>query len=138
MNPPSGKASAGYTRRAFTDADDVLGDYPGEMRFLTGPLQSDQVAVTYRRMPAGTGGKGGYGHRHRTQEEVYMVTSGLLVFKLGDDIVEVPAGHAIRVAPEVARSVWNDGPLDAEVLIVSTTIEDLRADIETVPDFWPE
>ena len=68
----------------------MLGDYPGEMRFLTGPLQSEQVAVTYRRMPAGTGGKGSYGHRHRTQEEVYMVTSGLLVFKLGDDIVEVP------------------------------------------------
>ncbi len=138
MNPPTGKASAGYTKRAFTDADDVLGDYPGEMRFLTGPLQAEQVAVTYRRMPAGTGGKGGYGHRHRTQEEVYMVTSGLLVFKLGDDIVEVPAGHAVRVAPGVARSVWNDGPLDAELLIVSTTIEDLRADIETVPDFWPE
>jgi mannose-6-phosphate isomerase-like protein (cupin superfamily) len=138
MNPPTGKTSAGYTKRAFTDADDVLGDYPGEMRFLTGPLQSEQVAVTYRRMPAGTGGKGGYGHRHRTQEEVYMVTSGLLVFKLDDDIVEVPAGHAVRVAPEVARSVWNDGPLDAELLIVSTTIEDLRADIATVPDFWPE
>jgi mannose-6-phosphate isomerase-like protein (cupin superfamily) len=108
------------------------------MRFLTGPLNTEQVAVTYRRMPAGTGGKGSYGHRHHTQEEVYLVTSGRLQFKLGDQLVDADAGSAIRVAPEVARSVWNDGPQDAELLIVSTKIDDLRADIDPVPDFWPD
>jgi mannose-6-phosphate isomerase-like protein (cupin superfamily) len=130
--------SSGFTHRAFTDADDVLGDYPGEMRFLTGPLETEQVAVTYRRMPAGTGGKGSYGHRHHTQEEVYVVTAGRLQFKLGDELIDVDAGNAVRVAPDVARSVWNDGPDDAELLIVSTRIDDLRADIDSVPDFWPE
>jgi mannose-6-phosphate isomerase-like protein (cupin superfamily) len=132
------QSQSGYTKVAFTDAADVLGDYPGEMRFLTGPLGSEQVAVTYRRMPAATGGKGSYGHRHLTQEEVYVVTSGLLQFKLGDELIEIPAGHAIRVAADMPRSVWNDGPLDAELLIVSTRVEDLRADVEAVPDFWPE
>jgi mannose-6-phosphate isomerase-like protein (cupin superfamily) len=127
-----------FTHSAFTEAPDVLGDYPGEMRFLTGPLNTEQVAVTYRRMPAGTGGKGSYGHRHHTQEEVYLVTSGRLQFKLGDQLVDADAGSAIRVAPEVARSVWNDGPQDAELLIVSTKIDDLRADIDPVPDFWPD
>jgi mannose-6-phosphate isomerase-like protein (cupin superfamily) len=131
--------SNGFTQIAFTDAADVMGDrYPGEMRFLTGALETDQVAVTYRRMPAGTGGKGSYGHRHHTQEEVYLVTAGRLQFKLGDELRDVDAGSAVRVAPDVVRSVWNDGPDDGELLIVSTWIEDLRSDVDTVPDFWQE
>jgi mannose-6-phosphate isomerase-like protein (cupin superfamily) len=130
--------SSGFTLRAFSEAPDVLGDYPGEMRFLTGPLETEQVAVTYRRMPAGTGGKGSYGHRHHTQEEVYVVTAGSLQFKLGDELIDVDAGTAVRVAPHVPRSVWNDGPDDAELLIVSTKIDDLRADVDAVPGFWPD
>ena len=48
----------------------------GEMRFLTHPLGAEQVALTHRVMPPKSGGKGGYGHRHKTQEEVYFVISG--------------------------------------------------------------
>lgn len=128
----------GYEITRFSDVPDLLGDYPGEMRFLTGALGCEQVAVTYRRMPRHTGGKGSYGHRHRTQEEVYVVISGRLQFKLGDEVLEVGRGAALRVAPDVARSVWNDEADDAELLIVSTRIDDLRGDVERVPDFWPE
>jgi mannose-6-phosphate isomerase-like protein (cupin superfamily) len=88
-------------------------------------------------MPAGTGGRGSYGHRHRTQEELYLVLSGTLQFKLGDDVVDVPARAAVRVAPAVVRSVWNDGPDDVELVIVSTKIGDPRADVELVEGFWP-
>ena len=63
--------------------------------------------------------------------------SGTLQFKLGDDVVDVPAQTAVRVAPEVVRSVWNEGPEDAELVIVSTKIDDPRADVELVEDFWP-
>jgi mannose-6-phosphate isomerase-like protein (cupin superfamily) len=129
---------SGYTICSLEDVPDVLGDYPGEMRFFTGPLGAEQVAFTFRRMPQHTGGKGSSGHRHKTQEEIYFVVSGKLQFKLEDEVIEVGPGTAVRVAPEVVRSVWNDEPEDAELVIVSTTIEDVRADAETVPDFWPE
>jgi mannose-6-phosphate isomerase-like protein (cupin superfamily) len=120
------------------EAADILGDYPGEMRFMTEQLAAEQVAFTFRRMPQHTGGKGSYGHRHRTQEEIYYVISGRLQFKLDDDVVDVDAGCAVRVAPEVARSVWNDEPADAELLIVSIKIDDPRGDADYFPDFWPE
>jgi len=127
-----------YTIRTAQEVPDAFGgEYPGEMRFFAGPLDAEQVALTYRRMPAQTGGKGGYGHRHRTQEEIYLVTAGRLQFKLEDDVVDVGAGTAVRVAPGVARSVWNEGPEDAELVIVSTRIEDPRADAEIVERFWP-
>lgn len=128
---------SGYTLRRLEDAPDVLGDYPGEMRLLTYVIDAEQAAITYRRMPQHTGGKGAYGHRHKTQEEIYFVISGRLQFKLGDDILDVEKGGVLRVAPEVVRSVWNDEPADAELIIVSTRIEDPENDPETVPDFWP-
>ena len=128
----------GYTIKTLDDVPDVLGDYPGEMRMLTTGLGAEQVALTYRRMPQHTGGKGSYGHRHATQEEIYFVVSGKLQFKLGDEVVECGRGTAIRVAPEVVRSVWNDEPEDAELVIVSKRVDDPQAETDYAPDFWPE
>ena len=49
---------ADYTIKRLEDVRDALGDYPGEMRMMTGDLDAEQVAFTYRRMPQHTGGKG--------------------------------------------------------------------------------
>jgi len=125
----------GYTVTRLEEVEDVLGDYPGEMRMLAGALGAEQVAMTYRRMPQHTGGKGSYGHRHAEQEELYLVVSGKLQFKLDDEVIEVGPLAAVRVAPEVYRSIWNDEPEDAELVIVSTRAEDSKPEFK--PDFWP-
>jgi mannose-6-phosphate isomerase-like protein (cupin superfamily) len=119
-----------------SEAPDVSGDYPGEMRFLTQSLDNEQVAFTYRRMTPQTGGKGSYGHRHRTQEEIYFVLSGTLEFKLGDEVLELGPLTAVRVAPEVVRSVWNEGPDDAELIICSAKAADIESEVDLVDDFW--
>jgi mannose-6-phosphate isomerase-like protein (cupin superfamily) len=131
---------AGYTIKRIDEVPDVSGDLPGEIRFLRGPLETEQVSLSHRRIALGSGGTppGRHGHRHKTQEEIYLVTAGMLKLKLDDDVVEVGSGTAVRIGPEVARSVWNDGPGDAELLILSTKIDDLRGDVETLEDFWPE
>jgi mannose-6-phosphate isomerase-like protein (cupin superfamily) len=127
-----------YSLCRLDEAPDIFGgQYPGEMKMLAGPLDTQQVAFTYRKMPQHSGGKGSYGHRHKTQEEVYFVLSGELQFKLGDEVIDVPAGTAVRVAPGTVRSVWNERQDDAELLIVSTRSGDPRADVELVEDFWP-
>jgi mannose-6-phosphate isomerase-like protein (cupin superfamily) len=125
-----------YTVARAEDAPDVLGDYPGEMRMMTPVVDAEQVAITYRRMPQHTGGKGSYGHYHRTQEEIYFVTAGKLQFKVGDDVVEVERGGVVRVAPSTPRSIWNEEPEDAELVIVSTRL-DGGGDAVIVEDFWP-
>jgi mannose-6-phosphate isomerase-like protein (cupin superfamily) len=130
---------AGYTIRTLEEIPDVLGDYPGEMRMsAASDLGLEQVGFTWRRMPPLTGGKGSYGHRHRTQEEVYFVASGTLQFKLEEEVFDVNEGTVVRVSPEVARSVWNAGPDDAVLIIVSRRSDDPREDVETVEEFWPE
>jgi len=130
---------AGYTVRTLDEVPDAFGgEYPGSMRFMTQDLGNEQVAFTHRVMPPKSGGKGSYGHRHKTQEEIYYVVSGRLQFKLGDEIVDVERGTAVRVAPETVRSVWNDGPGDAELIICSVRLDDPGADGELVEDFWPD
>ena len=128
---------ADYQVVSLEDVEDWLGDYPGEMRGITYAIGAEQVALTYRRMPQHTGSKGYYGHRHRTQEELYFVISGKLQFKLGDEIVEVGPHQAIRIPPETVRGVYNDEPEDAELIIVSPRVGDPSGDVEQVDGFWP-
>jgi mannose-6-phosphate isomerase-like protein (cupin superfamily) len=88
-------------------------------------------------MPQYTGSKGSYGHRHKTQEEIYFLVAGKLQFKLGDEIIEVEKHQAIRVPPQTWRGVWNDESDDAELIIVSKRVDDPSADAETLENFWP-
>jgi mannose-6-phosphate isomerase-like protein (cupin superfamily) len=128
-----------YTIRTLEEVPDAFGGkYPGAMRFFTTELGAEQLAFTHRLMPPKSGGKGSYGHRHKTQEEVYYVMRGTLEFKLGDDVVEVHGDTAIRVAPGTLRSIWNDGPDDAELIICSVRLDDVRGDVELVDGFWPD
>jgi mannose-6-phosphate isomerase-like protein (cupin superfamily) len=131
---------ADYSITTRDEAPDWMADYPdfGEMRSYTGPLGCDGVAFTWRLMPPGTGGKGSYGHRHKNQEEVYFVVRGNVLFKLGDEVVDVGPDTAVRVGTEVFRSVHNDGPEEAELIICSPKATRDDAAVEkTDTDFWP-
>jgi mannose-6-phosphate isomerase-like protein (cupin superfamily) len=125
-----------YTVVNREQTDDFMAQYPGygEMRSYTHALGDEQVGFSWRSMPEKTGGKGSYGHHHHKQEEIYFVVSGMLQFKLDDDVIDVRPGTAIRVGAEVVRSVWNDGPGDAELVIMSPVGADPAVKVE---DFWP-
>jgi mannose-6-phosphate isomerase-like protein (cupin superfamily) len=129
---------AAYTIVERTEAPDMMEQYPGfgEMRFYTSPLGCEQLAFTWRSMPPDTGGRGSYGHRHRDQEEVYFVVKGTLTFKIGDDVVEVGPGSAVRVAADAYRSAHNDTDSDVELVICSPVSDDPESSTETTPDFW--
>ena len=74
-----------YAVASRDEATNWMAEYPdfGEMLSYTDVLGCDAVALTWRRMPAETGGKGSYGHRHKDQEEIYFVIRGKVQFKLG-------------------------------------------------------
>jgi mannose-6-phosphate isomerase-like protein (cupin superfamily) len=129
-----------YTVAGRGEALDIMAEYPGygEMLSYTGALGAEQVALTWRRMPAGTGGKGSYGHRHNNQEELYLVLSGEVQAKIGDDVITLGPGMAVRVPPTAYRSIHNDGPGDAELVICSVRVDDPQGETEVTPDFWPE
>jgi len=130
---------ADYRVAKVEEVPDIFGgQYPGAMRSLTETLEAQSVAFTHRLMPPKSGGKGSYGHSHKTQEEIYYVQSGRVQMKLGDEVLELGPETVVRVGPSVVRSVWNDGPEDAVLLIVSPRVDDPIADAELHEDFWAE
>ena len=129
-----------YSIAAREDAQDYMAEYPGfgELRSFGDAVDAEQVAFSWRLMPPGTGGRGSYGHKHATQEEIVFVVSGTVTFKIGEDVFEAGPKTAVRIAPHAVRSIHNDGADEAEVILCSIRIDDVREDVELEEDFWPE
>jgi mannose-6-phosphate isomerase-like protein (cupin superfamily) len=125
---------ADYTIRKLDQVPDVMGDYPGEMHMFADHLGTEQVALSYRRMPPDTGGRGSYGHHHQKQDEVYFVIRGTLTFKCGDDEFDVDGGTAVGIPAATVRSVHNDTDEDVELVIASIKAED---EVQFTENFWP-
>ena len=128
-----------YTVVKADEAFDLMKDYEGfgQLLMYTPTLESHQTALSWRRMPPDTGGRGSYGHRHTAQEELYLVLKGTLTFKLDDDVFEAGPGTAVRIAPEVVRSVHNDTGEDVQLIMCSPRLDDQEGEVAKVDDFWP-
>jgi mannose-6-phosphate isomerase-like protein (cupin superfamily) len=126
-----------YSAATREQALDFMADYPGygEQRWYTEALGAEQVSFSWRRMPAGTGGRGSYGHRHPGHEEVYFVISGTVTFKVGDDVFEAGPQTAVRLTGEDFYSVHNDTDGEAELLIFSSRLAEPPT--EKRDNFWP-
>jgi mannose-6-phosphate isomerase-like protein (cupin superfamily) len=120
-------------------ADDVRDHYagttvPGEFRSLTRALGAEQLAVTLIRVPPHSDFEQGTGHYHEEQEEIYVVTRGTLTMRFGDEIEQVGAGSAARVAPGTPRSHRNEGDEPVEMWAVSRRLA--RQDAVKIDEFW--
>jgi len=61
-------------------------------------------------------------HRHRRQEELYLVLAGTLTIVIEGDPHELRAGELARVAPNVRRQLVNDG--DERCVVVAVGAAD--------------
>jgi uncharacterized cupin superfamily protein len=129
-------AGGSYSIAGREDAIDFMAEYPsyGEQRWYSDALGTEQVSFSWRRMEPGTGGRGSYGHRHPGQEEVYFVISGMVTFKVGDDVFEAGPQTAVRIGGEAFRSVHNDTGAEAQLLIFSTRLHEPA--VGTQEGFW--
>jgi mannose-6-phosphate isomerase-like protein (cupin superfamily) len=109
-------------------------DVPGEFRRLTDALACDQLSVTLIRVPAHSDFEQGTGHFHQDVEELYLVTRGMLTMRFGDDVRQVRAPAAVRVANRTPRSHRNEGDEDVEMWAVSRKIE--HGDATKIDEFW--
>ena len=104
---------------------------PGlEARFGRTPLGLEKCGVTYFK--ASSGFKVPWGHRHREQEEVYLVLSGSATVRFEDGSAELGEWDVIRIPADVARS-FQAGPEGAELLAFGAGAQ---GDVEMIQDFW--
>jgi mannose-6-phosphate isomerase-like protein (cupin superfamily) len=105
-----------------------------EARFGRKHLDSQHLGVSYFRYAPGF--KAPYGHRHREQEEAYVVVGGSGRMRLDDEIIELSRWDVIRVAPAVVRA-FEGGPDGLELIAVGADRPE-GGDGEMVQDFWTD
>ncbi|HEY3727276.1 MAG TPA: cupin domain-containing protein [Solirubrobacteraceae bacterium] len=136
MTTNKAQSSNGY---AIVDPDRVANPYdgtdvPGEFRRLTDALGCEQLSATLIRVPPKSDFEQGTGHYHDEVEELYLVTRGTLTMRFGDDVHQVSAPAAVRVAPGTPRSHRNEGAEPVEMWAISRQIE--RGDAIKIDAFW--
>jgi uncharacterized cupin superfamily protein len=131
-----------YTILRAADAPDYTGDAPGAFFGYGRALGAEQLAVNIRVLAphaahVAPGGDPTRGHSHRTIEEIYLVLDGEVAVKLGDDVANLRARDAVRIAPATPRAVRNDSDAEATFLLVSVHVEDHAAESRGHEGFWP-
>lgn len=125
-----------YSKINFADVEDMAAGrgFDIEARFARSPMQSEHLGVS--RFRYGPGVRPPYGHHHREQEEVYVVTSGSGRARLDDEILDLEEWDVLRVAPQVVRA-FEAGPEGLEVIAIGNDRPE-GGDGEMVQDFWTE
>lgn len=59
-------------------------------------------------------------HRHRVTEEIYHITAGQGLMRLGDKTFEVRRGDTVVIAPGTAHSICNHGRRPLRILCACT------------------
>jgi mannose-6-phosphate isomerase-like protein (cupin superfamily) len=86
-----------------------------EARFMRVDLNCEQCGVTYLRLAPGF--RIPFGHKHKVQEEVYVLVSGSARIKVDDEIHELEPWSAVRMSKDVTRGL-EAGPDGAELILV--------------------
>jgi mannose-6-phosphate isomerase-like protein (cupin superfamily) len=105
-----------------------------QARFAAGDLGMEKSALSLQRLLPGATQP--FGHHHRGQEELYVIVDGSGQVKLDDDVFDVGAMDAIRVAPEVVRA-FSAGPEGLEFLAYGApAVVEPMQDVETEEGFF--
>jgi len=86
-----------------------------EMRMGRVALGLENSGVSYQRLAPKF--RLPFGHKHKNQEEVYVLVSGSARVKLEDEVVDLKPFDAVRVAKDTMRG-FEAGPEGAELIAI--------------------
>ena len=124
-----------YAKVNLLELEDSVGDRAPEVegRFGRTALGSRDIGVSHFRYAPGF--RSPVAHRHREQEEVYVVVSGSGRVLLDGEPLPLQQWDTVRVAPEVVRA-FESGSDGLEVIAIGGPKPE-GGDGETAPAEWP-
>jgi mannose-6-phosphate isomerase-like protein (cupin superfamily) len=132
---------AGHTilnLKEIEDAATRLGFAPSlEARFATGALELEKAGLSYQKLAPGF--RMPFGHRHKQQEEVYVIVPGSGRVKFDQEIAEVRQWDVLRVPAETMRA-FEAGPDGVELLAFGAPYAGPSPgeDAEVQPGWWSD
>jgi quercetin dioxygenase-like cupin family protein len=130
---------AAYTVQRLTEVENQgprfgLDEKDWEIRMARVPLNCESCGISYERFAPGW--RTPFGHKHKRQEEIYILVNGSARMKLDDDVIELEPWTAVRVAPETMRAI-EGGPDGAELVVVGAPNTG-PGDGDTTPGWWSD
>jgi quercetin dioxygenase-like cupin family protein len=105
-----------------------------EARFARRHIDSDHLGVSYFHFPPES--RSQIGHRHREQEEAYVIVGGSGRMRLDGETIDLRQWDVIRVSPNVVRA-FEGGPEGLSFIAVGNDRPE-GGDGERVEDFWTD
>jgi quercetin dioxygenase-like cupin family protein len=122
-----------WKKRNFDELRDVSPpDVRIQWRFARDALASPELGIS--RFTYEPGARMPWGHRHREQEEAYVVVGGSGRAKLDDNVIELSEWDVLRVGPGVIRS-FEAGAEGLDVICIGGR-KPTGGDTERFEDFW--
>jgi len=130
---------AGFTKvNLKDDVDDQAPNFglsPNiEARMARVPLEMENSGISYQRIAANF--RIPFAHKHKNQEEVYVVVSGSVRMKVEDEILDLKQWDAVRVHKDTMRG-FEGGPEGAELIAIGAPNTG-PGDAEMVQDWWSD
>jgi mannose-6-phosphate isomerase-like protein (cupin superfamily) len=128
--------AAPYTLKKLTDVKDSAAEFGygeiQEARFAGKDLGASDTGLAHHRIKPNQ--RVPFGHRHENAEEIYLVLAGSGRVKLDDEILDLEALDALRVAPHVTRG-FEAGPEGLELLAFGPHH---KGDGELIQGWWSD
>jgi mannose-6-phosphate isomerase-like protein (cupin superfamily) len=105
-----------------------------ETRMARVPLEMENAGVSYIRIAPGF--RIPFGHKHKNQEEVYVVVSGSARIKIEDEVRELKQWDAVRLHRDTIRG-FEAGKEGAELIAIGAPNTG-PGDAEVVQDWWSD
>jgi quercetin dioxygenase-like cupin family protein len=128
---------ADYTKQNLKEVEDQAPNFglsPDlEARFARVALDAELIGITYQRLAPNF--RVPWGHTHKTQEEVFVLVSGGVRMKLGDEVQELKPWDAVRVHKDTIRG-FEAGPEGAELIVIGAPGG--PGDAEILENWWSD
>jgi mannose-6-phosphate isomerase-like protein (cupin superfamily) len=128
---------SGYTKKNLRQVENQAPNFgmPDELeaRFARTPIGGETLGLSLMRLAPNF--RIPFGHKHVTQEEVYVITKGSARIKVEGEIVEAGEWDAIRFDKDTMRDV-EAGPDGVEYLAFGAG-ED-ASEVEMAQDWWTD
>ena len=126
-----------YTKTNVREVEDSAPkfDMPAEMqaRFARRAIEGETLGLSLFTLEPGF--RIPFGHKHESQEEVYVVVRGSARVKVDDEVVELAEWDAIRFPKDTMRQM-EAGPDGVEYLAFGAG--DDPAEAEMAPSWWSD
>jgi uncharacterized cupin superfamily protein len=103
-----------------------------EARMARVALGLENSGVSYQRLAPDF--RVPFGHKHKNQEEIYVLVSGSARIKLDDEVVELKPFDAVRVPKDTMRG-FEAGPEGAEFIAIGAPNTG-PGDADVVQEWW--